>query len=109
MYNELRELMHNEHANIQILHAHGKKEEKLFGDYGFAAKARDVNHTAMRVLCEAPNGTEIEGVVIYSDGVDDTTGEYLLDGVFTVQCDDGKRVQVRGWLVSTRVFPDVGN
>jgi hypothetical protein len=50
----------------------------------------------MLVVCEAPDGTTIEGAVVHSDGVNPATEEYLLDGIFTVLCEDGARFKVCG-------------
>jgi hypothetical protein len=46
----------------------------------------------------------IEGEVIGGDLLDDESGDYDLDSVFTVKCDDGVCFIVHGWLVDVELL-----
>ena len=50
----------------------------------------------MRVLVDGLE-TVIEGEVIGGELLDGVSGQYDLDGAFTVQCDDGTCFLVHGW------------
>jgi hypothetical protein len=58
----------------------------------------------MRVLCDAMDGSNVEGEVIGGQFVNEATGLVDLDGTFTVQCDDGVCFSVHGWLVDVEVL-----
>lgn len=57
----------------------------------------------MRVLCSAPDGSYVEGLVIGGEGLDVEKGSFDLDATFKVRCDDGEVFKVNGWLVDVEV------
>lgn len=57
----------------------------------------------MRVLIELLE-TIIEGDVIGGEPLNDGSGDYDLDGVFTVRCEDGVCFNIHGWMVDTQIL-----
>ncbi len=56
----------------------------------------------MRVLVDCLD-LAIEGEVIGGGLLDDASGEYDLEAMFTVKCDDGVCFLVHGWLVDVEI------
>ena len=57
----------------------------------------------MRVLCCAPDGSEVEGLVIGGEVLDAEPGSFDLDATFKIRCDDGVVVRVNGWQVDVEI------
>ena len=58
----------------------------------------------MRVLCSTIDGEDVKGEVIGGERFDEESGSDDLTERFTLRCDDGTFLEVRGWLVDVTVL-----
>jgi len=58
----------------------------------------------MRVICSAPDGSYLEGLIISGEGFDVEKGSFDLDATFKVRCDDGEVFKVNGWQVDVEIL-----